>query len=51
MHDDKGVSQVYDKIAEKYAKQFSEVQELFEEYVSLLPENGRVIDFQKAGFR
>ncbi len=44
MHDDKGVSQVYDKIAEKYAKQFSEVQELFEEYVSLLPENGRVID-------
>lgn len=45
MRDDQGVSKVYDKISEKYAKLFSEVEELFEEYVSLLPENGRVIDF------
>ncbi len=44
MRDDKGLPDVYDKIAEKYAELFSEVKELYEEYVALLPENGRVID-------
>ncbi|HWQ60187.1 MAG TPA: class I SAM-dependent methyltransferase [Candidatus Fimivivens sp.] len=44
MNDENGVPEVYDKIAEKYAELFSEVKELFEEYVALLPENGRVID-------
>ncbi|NTW75691.1 MAG: class I SAM-dependent methyltransferase [Candidatus Moranbacteria bacterium] len=44
MRDDKGVPEVYDHMADRYAALFSEVKELFEEFVALLPESGRVID-------
>ncbi|NTW30453.1 MAG: class I SAM-dependent methyltransferase, partial [Candidatus Moranbacteria bacterium] len=44
MRDDKGVPEVYDRMADRYAALFSEVKELFEEFVALLPESSRVID-------
>ncbi len=44
MDKSKQASSVYDKIAEPYAKKFSEPSEYIEEFLDLLPKNAKVLD-------
>lgn len=44
MDKSKQASSVYDKIAEPYAKEFSKPSEYIDEFLTLLPKNGKILD-------